>query len=43
MEKYLIYNKQANYTSVCLEQPLLKDLFDLILVFLTIPSTVQAS
>lgn len=39
-EKYLIYNKQANYTSVCLKQPLLKDLFDLFLFFLTTPSIV---
>lgn len=39
-KKYLIYNKQADYTSVCLKQPLLKDLFDLFLFFLTTPSIV---
>lgn len=35
-----MFNKQANYTSVCLKQPLLKDLFDLFLFFLITPSIV---
>lgn len=35
-----MFNRQASYTSVCLKQPLLKDLFDLFLFFLTTPSTI---